>query len=261
MKRALATLCAAAILLAACGGGAKMHRLPVASGIPGTFGDSDPHDWQGRAPVNYPVHGIDVSRWQGDINWPVVSRASIAFAYLKATEGGDHIDPRFKDHWRGARRAGLPRGAYHFFYFCTPAAQQARWYIRNVPREAGSLPPVLDIEWNHTSRTCRTRPDAKTVRAEIRTFQRIVAAHYGQRPVIYTTVDFWQANDLALLGGEEFWLRSVAGHPSKVFPGARWSFWQYTGTGVVPGIGTSVDINAFAGSPEAWASWLARRQL
>ncbi|MEZ5777890.1 MAG: GH25 family lysozyme [Paracoccaceae bacterium] len=262
MKRLVRAICVGGMLAAmsGCGNAPEVRRLPVAAGIPGAFGDNDPHDWRGRKPSHYPVHGIDVSRYQGNVDWPAVSRSGISFAYLKATEGGDHLDPSFAGHWRSAGRTGLPRGAYHFFYFCTPAADQARWFIRNVPREAGALPPVLDIEWNHRSPTCRTRPDAETVRAEVRTFQRIVGAHYGQRPVIYTTVDFWERNELARLSGEEFWLRSVAGHPSETYPGARWSFWQYTGTGVVPGIGPEVDINAFAGSAEGWAGWLARRR-
>lgn len=105
------------------------------------------------------------------------------------------------------------------------------------------------------------RPDPASVRAEIATFQRIVGNAMGQRPVIYTTVDFFTENDLRRLGQEEFWLRSVAGHPRKTYPGQDWSFWQYTGTGVVQGVSGAVDLNAFAGSEADWARWRARRSL
>ncbi|MFW8595417.1 GH25 family lysozyme [Cribrihabitans neustonicus] len=219
------------------------------------FGDSDPHDWQGRTPWSYPVHGIDVSRYQGDVDWHQVRRAGVSFAYIKATEGGDHTDPRFEDHWRGARRAGLPRGAYHYYYFCRPAAEQARWFIKHVPRDPRALPPVLDMEWNHMSKTCTKRPSGATVRAEAKKFLDILERHYGRRPVVYTTVDFYRDTGIGRLGGTEFWLRSVAGHPREVYPGKEWSFWQYSGTGRVPGVAGDVDLNAFRGSPASWLAW------
>ena len=87
-----------------------------------------------------------------------------------------------------------------------------------------------------------------------------LTAHYGTRPVIYTTVDFWRDNQLGKLGQYDFWLRSVAAHPVVTYPGARWAFWQYTGSGVVPGVGGEVDINAFNGSPQGWQAWLKARQ-
>ena len=67
-----------------------------------------------------PIHGIDVSRWQGGIDWTSVRAAGTQFAFLKATEGGDRVDPRFLENWDGAARAGVPRGAYHFMYWCRP---------------------------------------------------------------------------------------------------------------------------------------------
>lgn len=227
---------------------------PVAIPFP-AFGDSKPHPWDGRAPSAYAVHGIDVSRWQGAIDWPAVRAAGIAFAYIKATEGGDRVDPAFPDNWQGAAHAGLPRGAYHFYYFCRPAIEQAQWFIQHVPRDPAALPHVLDLEWNHRSPTCTMRPDPATVRAEATRFLDILTAHYGQRPVIYTTPDFYRETGIGTLSGTEFWLRSVADHPSTVYPGQRWSFWQYTGTGIVPGVRGPVDINVFAGSVPDWKRW------
>ncbi len=258
----LILLCAA--LLAGCGGGASppAGSPPARGGETAAglvtypdFKDAKPHPWTGRAPRSYPIHGIDVSRYQGDIDWRTARDAGVSFAYIKATEGGDHVDPMFKDHWRGAKRAGVRRGAYHFFYFCRPADQQARWFIRNVPRVPDALPHVLDMEWNHRSPTCRLRPDGARVRAEARVFLDMLEAHYGRRPLIYTTVDFFADTGIGRLKNTEFWLRSVAGHPRQIYPGAFWTFWQYTGTGIVPGVNGPVDLNVFRAAPEIWLRW------
>lgn len=232
----------------------------TAPGVPVRFGDKDPHEWSGRTPASYQVHGIDAARYQGEIDWRAARRAGIAFAWLKATEGGDHKDPGWDLNSRAARAAGVPVGAYHFYYFCRTAREQAQWFIANVPRVANDLPPVLDMEWNHHSPSCKLRPDPATIRSEISVFSGIITRHYGTRPVIYTTPDFYAQNDLGSLPGSEFWLRSVTAHPSERYPDERWTFWQYTGTGVVPGVGGIVDLNAFSGSASAWQDWLERRR-
>lgn len=223
------------------------------------FGDDNPHPWDGRAPSDYPVHGIDASRWQGPVDWAMARANGVNFAFLKATEGGDLLDPEFRGNWRGARAAGVPVGAYHFWYFCRPAAEQARWFMAHVPRQPGALPPVLDMEWTPFSPTCTLRPPPEAVRAEARIFLDMIEAHYGQRPIIYSTPDFYATNEMWKLGPYDFWLRSVAGHPRDVYAGRHWTFWQYTGTGRVPGVQGKSDINVFSGTPAEWAAWLAAR--
>ncbi|MFV0294005.1 MAG: GH25 family lysozyme [Paracoccus sp. (in: a-proteobacteria)] len=263
MSRIVSILLVLAILvLTACGGGPR----PVTVGgggsgwVGGTvpqLGDRKPHSWQGGHPYNLQVHGIDISRWQGNIDWGRVRSSGISFAFLKATEGGDHVDPNFQRYWREAGNARIPRGAYHYYYFCRSGAEQANWFIRNVPRQAGSLPPVLDIEWTH-SRSCPRRPGSAEILREASQFISILERHYGQRPIVYTTVDFYRETGIGRLNAE-FWLRSVADHPRKVYPRQRWSFWQYTGTGTVPGIRGDVDLNAFVGNVAQWQAWLNRR--
>ncbi|WP_286134859.1 glycoside hydrolase family 25 protein [Neptunicoccus cionae] len=232
----------------------------MVSGNP-KFADSDPVEWTGSKPWHYPVHGVDVSRYQVGLDWDQLRANHISFGFIKATEGGDHTDPQFYNHWREAERVGIPRGAYHFYYFCRTPEEQARWFIQHVPKDPAALPPVLDIEWNHQSRTCRLRPDGETVRNDMRTFLRIVEAHYGKRPVIYTTPDFYKENDLGRLNGYPYWLRSVADHPSNVYPGERWVFWQYSGTGRVPGSPGDIDLNVFDGTPALWRMWLAQNGI
>jgi lysozyme len=220
------------------------------------FGDRDPHDWKSLTPWQYPVHGTDVSKYQSDVDWGHARQNGISFAFVKATEGGDHVDARFTDNWRAAKAAGIPRGAYHFYYFCRPAAEQANWFIRNVPNDAASLPPVLDMEWNPQSPSCKLRPDAATVRREMRIFLKKIERHYGKTPIIYTTLDFYRDNNLDQISHYPFWLRSTAGHPNERFGDQRWLFWQYTGTGIVPGVDGDTDLNVFNGSRDDWQSWL-----
>lgn len=250
---------ALALGLAACGGG---HRngpgyAPSAGDSP-RFADASPTNWSYRPPWTYPVHGIDISRWQGNINWITARNAGVSFAFMKATEGGDVADPMFRTHWAAAQRAGVMRGAYHFYYFCRSPEEQADWFIRHVPRSRGALPPVLDIEWTN-SRTCPGRPSPTVVRGYMIRFMGRLQDHYGQAPIVYTTPDFYQDNQLGRLNAE-FWLRSVADHPHVRYPRERWTFWQYTGTGIVPGVGKT-DINVFAGSRASYQKWLQARTI
>ncbi|WP_299359007.1 GH25 family lysozyme [uncultured Paracoccus sp.] len=245
-------------VLAACGG----PRGPVGP-VPGSYiggavpqlGDTKPHVWTSGHPYNLPVHGVDVSRYQGQVDWARARQAGISFAFLKATEGGDHADPAFRRYWEQTRAVGMPRGAYHFYYFCRSGAEQAAWFIANVPRERGTLPPVVDLEWVHTSRTCRFRPSPAEIHREVGIFMSALQQYYGQRPIVYTTVDFYREADLRQLPAE-FWLRSVADHPRSTYPGQRWTFWQYSGTGTAPGFNGNVDLNAFAGTAIQWQQWL-----
>ncbi|WP_265518143.1 GH25 family lysozyme [Nitratireductor luteus] len=257
--RILAVILMTSMLGACASGSYDLADLAPASALPSKgprFGDNDPHEWTVRAPWTYGVHGTDVSKYQPDVDWAEARQSGISFVFIKATEGGDRVDEAFRRHWNGAKAAGIPRAAYHFFYFCRPAIEQARWFIANVPRDPSALPPVLDMEWNPFSPTCTIRPPAEKVRAEMRIFLDAIERHYGKRPIIYTSIDFFEDNGLWRFKGYPFWLRSVAGHPDDKYGGHPWVFWQYTGTGVVPGIEGNADINVFNGDTSAWQKWL-----
>lgn len=221
------------------------------------YKDNDPQDFGRNHPGRHEVHGIDLSKWNdSDIDWRAAKKAGIAFVFVKATEGKDRIDPAFARHWRSAAAAGIPHAAYHFYYFCSTPEEQADWFIANVPKEANMLPPVLDMEWNPASPTCRLRPPPATVRALMQRFLDRVEAHYGKRPIIYTSVDFHRDNLVGAFEDYHFWLRSVAAHPGEIYPGRRWAFWQYTSTGMVPGIKGETDINVFSGNRQSWKKWV-----
>ena len=221
-------------------------------------GDSDPHDGVSAARM-HAVQGIDVSHYQFDIDWRRVKEAGTRFAFIKATEGGDMLDPRFRDNWREAKEAGVPRGAYHFVFWCRPARDQIRWFIRNVPKDPDALPPVLDVEWSHKT-SCR-KPSPDVARAKMREMLKAFHAHYGKKPVIYTDINF---HEDVLSGTREFddypfWVRSVAAKPQERYDGRPWEFWQFTATGTVPGIRGDVDRNAFFGTEKQFRDWTEGR--
>ena len=128
------------------------------------------------APLWYDVIGIDVSNHQGDIDWLALAGSNVAFAYIKATEGGDFRDKRFQLNWEEAKKAGLARGVYRFFTQCRSGAEQAKIFIVTVPHEHGALPPVIDAE--HMG-PCRSGQQVSSVIQEITTLRDTLEAHYG----------------------------------------------------------------------------------
>jgi lysozyme len=242
------------VLLVAALGLASCAVLPT-SRYPAK-GDAKPHEGVAAA-HSYAIHGIDLSKWQGTVDWAAVRAAGTQFAFIKATEGGDHVDERFLENWWGAKRAGIPRGAYHFVFWCRPAHEQAEWFKRNVPQDPDALPPVLDLEWNGHSRLCPKKVPREQAIAMTRLLLQEMEAHTGKRPIIYTDITF----HAEVLEGEfddyPFWVRSVAAEPQERYNNRPWTFWQFTTTGRVPGINGDVDRNAFYGTENQWKIFLA----
>jgi lysozyme len=199
-------------------------------------------------PVNYSIHGIDVSKFQKDINWEAVrqmqvDKIRISFAFIKATEGITRQDAAFKRNWQKAGQAGLIRGAYHFFYATRDPIKQAINFRNTVQLEPGDLPPVLDIEMHNNQPAAVIRGTAKIWLEEMEKI-------YGRKPIIYTNLKFYKA-----YLGDEFneyplW---IAHYYQKGRPrlDRDWLFWQHSDMGRVNGIRTIVDFNVFHGDSAA----------
>ena len=208
-------------------------------------------------PTDYPIHGIDVSKFQGDIDWNAVAGSGVKFAWIKATEGGDNADARFQANWTGAKAAGVPRGAYHFVYWCRPPMEEMANFEQNAPVEGDALPPVLDVEATPTSKTCHRHLTQEDAIAEMKVMLDEMERHYGKRPIIYTTVDFYQAilSDGAFMD-YPIWVRSVKYQPSVKYGPRPWHFWQYQSDGSIAGIQAHVDRDAFFGTQKQWEAFL-----
>lgn len=198
----------------------------------------------------FPIRGIDVSHHQGEIAWSdVASSGMVDFVYIKASEGGDWVDPKFAHHWEATAAVGLPRGAYHFFTLCRPGLVQAEHFMATVPVDPSALPPVIDLEFVGN---CAAPPSADIL-AEVDAFSDLLEHHYGRRPLLYTTEEFY----LDILGGtvpsQELWLRDLFGEPSYVPTG--WRIWQFHSRARIPGIDGPVDLDAFNGTRAEFEAW------
>ena len=243
---------ALAATVSGCGGGGTGPLLDDASRLPAAMLHSNY-----PKPRDYPVHGIDVSKFQGDIDWNAVASSGVKFAWIKATEGGDRLDNRFQANWAGAKAAGVAHGAYHFVYWCRPPLEEMANFEQIAPVEQDALPPVLDVEATPTSRTCHKHLTVESAIADMRVMLDEMERHYGKRPIIYTTVDFYEA---ILSGGAlmdyPIWVRSTKHHPAVKYGSRAWAFWQYQSDGQTPGINGDVDRDVFYGTKEQWDAFL-----
>jgi len=192
--------------------------------------------------AGYAVHGIDVSAYQGKINWQLVAGHRVQFAFIKATEGITLRDSRFRANWRGAGRAGVYRGAYHFFQPNYDGAAQANLFTRTVPLQAGDLPPVLDVE-------APDFHDVATMRRNLATWLRLVERHYGVRPILYSNYGFYRRYLAGHFDEYPLWLAHYEVDSPRL-PAEKWIIWQHSDESYVPGIRGTVDFNVFQGSFE-----------
>ncbi len=206
-------------------------------------------------PVNYQIHGIDVSRYQKKIHWKsvgemVVDGIRLNFAFIKATEGVSLTDKQFRYNWKEARKAEMPRGAYHFFTPADDPVRQADLFISRVKLEPGDLPPVLDAE------LAGSLPPG-LYQQKLKTWLDRVEAHYKVKPLIYTNADFYKKYLGAEFDDYPLW---VAHYYEQKSPRINrpWTFWQHNDRGKVNGIDAAVDFNVFNGDVIAFQQLLVQ---
>lgn len=204
-------------------------------------------------PVNYEIHGIDVSRYQSSISWKLVKQMKVrdvqlGFAFIKATEGNNLVDPFFKRNWKRAKEAGMTRGAYHFFNPRKDGRSQAKSFLNTVKIESGDLPPVLDIEksWG----VSRAR-----LQQEVKAWIDAVEAATGVKPILYTYVTFYESYLKGAFDDYPLWIAHYH-QPGSPRIGRTWHFWQHSEEGRVNGISSKVDFNVFNGDSTDFMSLL-----
>ena len=199
--------------------------------------------------ARYPVHGVDVSAYQGNIDWTVLSEG-LDFAFIKATEGSGAADAHFAANFAGAAEAGLLAGAYHFFSFESPGETQAENFIRTAGSLSGRLPPVVDVELY--GRFKKEPPALEDVRAKLCPLLTALEARYGTKPILYATGAAWSMYLKDAYAGYPLWIREV-----YLIPGMPFLFWQYSDRGRLEGYDGPekyIDLNVFFGSTEALAA-------
>ena len=206
-------------------------------------------------PINYTIHGIDVSKYQQVIDWESVrdmevNNIRIGFGFIKATEGIGNRDPRFRQNWRRTKDAGVTRGAYHFFLASKSGKLQAENFISTVDLSTGDLPPVLDVEKTFGV------PGIK-IRERVKEWLVVIENYYGVRPIIYTNVDFYKQYLKDEFDEYPLW---VAHYLQKERPRIHrpWIFWQHSEQGRVNGIFHKVDFNVFSGDSVAFRELLVK---
>ena len=198
-------------------------------------------------PNGYSVHGIDVSKHQGNIDWKRVSLMEkngirIVFVFLKATEGITREDNKFSYNWKYSGENGLIRGAYHFYYPSRDAEKQADNFIEMVKLGKGDLPPVVDIELSNGK-------SAKKICKGLKLYLQKIEKHYSVKPIIYTNIHFYNTYLKGSFDDYPLWIAGYFDHDRfyKEFE-TPWVLWQHSEKGMVDGIKGSVDFNVFNGS-------------
>lgn len=208
------------------------------------------------------VWGIDVSQFQGDIDWVKVKATGCAFAYIRTSDGSYH-DPTFKTNWQGSKAAGLVRGVYHYLRSSQNGVAQADQLLKQIEEAGGTdendLPIALDVE----------KADAKPedIAAHIAMFAARVKEKTGKEPIIYTGAWFWDTNvKTSAFNYMPLWHSQYTKAPKATVPKAwakqGWVIWQWSSKGTVNGIpGRYVDMNRFAGGPEAFDAFALGKQF
>jgi len=209
-----------------------------------------------RIPKRYSIHGIDVSSYQGKIDWKKVKAMKedsvhVTFAFIKATEGISSVDAYFQRNWREAPKAGIVCGAYHYFIPRKSGLWQARFFLQTVKFEEGDLPPVVDVE-------DLSGQSPEKMRRELQDFLQFVERKTKVKPIIYSGLTFYKDNLKGHFDGYPLWIAHYYQLDLKAGAKTKWHFWQHSDKARINGINHVVDFNAFKGDSVAFQQMLIK---
>jgi lysozyme len=214
--------------------------------------------------------GIDISHHRGFIDWGKVVASGQSFGITKATEGSSFVDSRFEENWVNMRRAGIIRGAYHFYRPAIDPIKQANHFLDRVGHilHHTDLPPILDCE-AHPSYV-REEFDAQSLNqrlTRVRAWLEAVRQATGRLPILYTNPATWLSvlNNDKTFTGYPLWIAhygvSKPSVPAENWGGRGWTLWQTTWEAAVPGVNNGApptDLNQYIGDAESLNRSLAR---
>ena len=188
---------------------------------------------------NRRIAGIDVSHYQGSINWHEVARSGdVAYVYIKATEGANLVDNTYRTNLNGAKRAGLRVGIYHFYIPSVSPQLQFNNLRNTVNLREMDLLPIIDIER-------RGREPLQQFQRNLRAFIQLVERHYGVKPVLYCSRDFYNKYLSGPFTNYKYMVARYAEEVPQLCDNAAFVMWQYSATSRVRGIRGNVDRSCF----------------
>lgn len=207
----------------------------------------------------YPIRGVDVSSYQGEIDWLTLSEQDIQFAFIKATEGSGYVDKKFSYNFSEALKTNLKVGAYHFFSYDSSGKTQAENFIKTVPRTENMLPPVIDVEFYGDKK--ENLPNKDKTKKELSTLIDKLEEYYGLTPIIYATEKSYKLYIENLYPKCDIWIRDIFFSP-KLSDNRDWTFWQYTNKAKLDGYSGDekyIDMNVFNGSTDDFERYCGKK--
>lgn len=195
--------------------------------------------------AKYPVFGVDVSSYQGVIDWEKLEKQNVRFAFIKATEGSGHTDEFVKRNLEEIQKTDILHSCYHFFSFDSPGETQAENFINAVDKDMINLPPVVDIEYYGEKSS--DKPTVEETDKILDPLLERLEEYYGVEPIIYSTIPVYLRYAVEKYSDNPLWIRCTHLEPDII----DWSFWQYSDKGKLDGyIGDEpcIDFNVFRGS-------------
>lgn len=188
------------------------------------------------------IAGVDLSKWQGDVDFAKIRASGTTYVFVKATQGATGVDPDYARNIAAARAAGLVAGSYHFYVTADDAASQFANLAQHLDLKPGDLPPVIDIEVLSSSGSL---PD---LAAQLQALLDDIERAWNVRPILYSGENFANV-DLKGFSRYPLWLAEYTDAPAPKLPQdwPAWTFWQYSQSGRVPGVDGAVDLDRFNG--------------
>ena len=210
----------------------------------------------------FEVKGVDVSEYQGEVDWDKIKEQNIDFAFIKATEGSKGKDNSFDKNYEKLKNMDMLLGLYHFFSFESLGEEQADNYIKvvgNIKNDESLILPIIDIEYYSYYK--KAKPDKEWVTKELQKMLEKLEKTYRVKPIIYTTMEFYKEYIEGEFLEYDIWIRNILTKPK--LENRDWKFWQYTGRGRLEGYNGEekfIDLNVFNGSKEDFENYIKSKK-